>query len=620
MFLLTQSTHRMVIQYHPRIGHLYVPNQRARIPNERGGSYVVTNGQGFRSDLEFKKERGDKPRILFFGDSFTAGDGVSNAERYAELVGAELGAEVYNYAVSGTGTDQQLLIMEQMAEGASADLIVLCVYVENIERIKVSYRESLDRFTRQKVLVPKPFFTLDGDVLNLHNDPVPLERPNAEEVDKGQYQSTDVITNPVREWIIKPLSKHKDHPAVRTAREVVRERMPWLLPAFVRRTGFQPHKDYASAETPGWRLMEAILRRFVGKAGSRPVLIVPIPSHYFYHDALDPIYQPLFSRLEDPGRGVHVADITRPLTQLSWADRKRIPFKYDAHFSPFGHRQVARHIADAIRDKGLWARAQASAQASVPAKVESAPARIETSAPTQERPRRPTYVLGLSCFYHDSAACLIKDGEIVAAAEEERFTRVKNDKRFPHFASNYCLEEAGIQQHDLSAVVYYDNAPLTFERLLHTLAAVGPEGRDSWERILPSWLRFKLHIPQLIRRELKYDGLVLHEGHHRSHAASAFYPSPFERAAIVTVDGVGEWATGSIGVGNGREVKLLKEMRFPNSLGLLYSAFTQFTGFKVNSGEYKMMGLAPYGEPKYVDIILDKLVDLKEDGSLELNM
>jgi carbamoyltransferase len=236
------------------------------------------------------------------------------------------------------------------------------------------------------------------------------------------------------------------------------------------------------------------------------------------------------------------------------------------------------------------------------------------------RSQKPIYILGLSCFYHNSAACLIKDGEIVAAAEEERFTRVKNDRRFPHYAANYCLEEGGIHQQDLAAVVYYDNASLTFERVLHTQLTTGSQGEEAWLRVMPSWLQYKLHIPQLIRRYLHYDGLILQETHHRSHAASAFYPSPFERAAILTVDGVGEWATASIGIGNGSCMRLLKEMRFPHSLGLLYSAFTQFTGFKVNSGEYKMMGLAPYGEPKYVDTIYKHLVDLKKDGSVELNI
>ena len=214
----------------------------------------------------------------------------------------------------------------------------------------------------------------------------------------------------------------------------------------------------------------------------------------------------------------------------------------------------------------------------------------------------------------------MQDGEIVAAAEEERFTRIKNDRQFPHRAVNFCLEQAGIHQNELRAVVYYDNAFQTFERLIHTLAAVGDDSQDAWLRIMPPWIHYKLHLPTLIRRYLQYDGLIFQEVHHRSHAASAFYPSPFVHAAILTVDGVGEWATASISVGSDNQIQLLKEMRFPHSVGLLYSAFTQFTGFKVNSGEYKMMGMAPYGEPRYVERIYEHLVDLKEDGSVELNL
>ncbi len=257
-----------------------------------------------------------------------------------------------------------------------------------------------------------------------------------------------------------------------------------------------------------------------------------------------------------------------------------------------------------------------AARASAPAAAAPAP-----SPALPARTGKPTYILGISCFYHNSAAALIRDGEMVACAEEERFTRVKNDRRFPHNAINYCLEEAGISQHELAAVAFYDSSALTFERICHSLMAVEREAAESmWLKIMPSWLRMKLHFPKLVREFLGYEGPVLQGIHHRSHAASCFYPSPYERAAILTIDGVGEWATASIGRGEGRQIQLLKEMRFPNSLGLLYSAFTHFTGFKVNSGEYKMMGLAPYGEPIYAQQILDNIVDLKADGSVDLNL
>lgn len=229
-------------------------------------------------------------------------------------------------------------------------------------------------------------------------------------------------------------------------------------------------------------------------------------------------------------------------------------------------------------------------------------------------------ILGISCFYHDSAACFIRDGKIVAAAQEERFTRKKHDPRFPLNAINYCLEEAGIKIQDLDYLVYYDKPLLTFERLLMSYLTVAPKGLKSWLEAMPLWLGKKLYISKVIKQETGYEGDVLFTEHHEAHQASAFYPSPFNEAAILTVDGVGEWATASYGIGKGKDLKILKELHFPDSLGLLYSAFTFFTGFKVNSGEYKLMGLAPYGVPKYKDIILSELIDLKEDGSLRLNL
>jgi len=230
-------------------------------------------------------------------------------------------------------------------------------------------------------------------------------------------------------------------------------------------------------------------------------------------------------------------------------------------------------------------------------------------------------ILGISAFYHDSAACLIEDGEIVAAAQEERFTRKKHDHSFPAKAISYCLGAGGITAEQLDSVAFYDKPWLKFERLLETYLGFAPAGLPSFYRSMPLWLREKLWMEGLIRRELgDYEGEILFPEHHQSHAASAFYPSPFERAAVITSDGVGEWATASWGLGEGRTLELRQELRFPHSLGLLYSAFTYYTGFRVNSGEYKIMGLAPYGEPKYVDTILEHLVDLRDDGSFRLNM
>jgi carbamoyltransferase len=229
-------------------------------------------------------------------------------------------------------------------------------------------------------------------------------------------------------------------------------------------------------------------------------------------------------------------------------------------------------------------------------------------------------ILGISCFYHDSAACLVRDGKIIAAVQEERFTRKKHDPRFPRNAIKYCLEEAGITAKELNYMVYYDKPFLTFDRLLMSYLSVAPKGLRSWLQAMPLWLGQKLHIPNVIKRETGYDGEVLFTEHHEAHQASAYYPSPFNAAAILTIDGVGEWATASYGFGNGKDLTILKELHFPDSLGLLYSAFTYFTGFRVNSGEYKLMGLAPYGAPRYKDLILSEMLDLKEDGSIRLNL
>jgi carbamoyltransferase len=231
-------------------------------------------------------------------------------------------------------------------------------------------------------------------------------------------------------------------------------------------------------------------------------------------------------------------------------------------------------------------------------------------------------ILGISAFYHDSAAALVVDGRIVAAAQEERFTRIKHDHEFPTHAIDYCLAEAGLTPEQIDYVGFYDKPLLKFERLLETYLAYAPQGFRSFCEAMPLWLKQKLYLPREIRKGLhgRFSKRVVFTEHHESHAASAFFPSPFEEAAIVTLDGVGEWATASYGTGRGNKIELTHELRFPHSLGLLYSAFTYYTGFRVNSGEYKLMGLAPYGEPKYVDVIYQKLLDLKQDGSFRMDM
>jgi carbamoyltransferase len=233
-----------------------------------------------------------------------------------------------------------------------------------------------------------------------------------------------------------------------------------------------------------------------------------------------------------------------------------------------------------------------------------------------------TAILGISAFYHDSAAALVVDGKIVAAAQEERFTRKKHDAGFPNRAIEYCLEQSGLSVAELDHVAFYDKPMLKFERLLETYLSYGPVGFRSFVKAMPIWLKQKLYIPRELNAGLggQYKKQYIFTEHHESHAASAFFPSPFDEAAVMTLDGVGEWATTSFGVGRGNKLTLTHELRFPHSLGLLYSAFTYFTGFRVNSGEYKLMGLAPYGDPKYADVIIDNLLDIKDDGSFRMDM
>ena len=238
------------------------------------------------------------------------------------------------------------------------------------------------------------------------------------------------------------------------------------------------------------------------------------------------------------------------------------------------------------------------------------------------------YILGISAFYHDSAACLLKDGELIAAAQEERFTRKKHDAGFPRHAIEYCLKEAQIEASEIDNVVFYEKPFVKFERLLETYLAFAPKGFSSFTKSMPIWIKDKLFQKSALIKELKdtmgdkvdWQERLLFSEHHLSHAASAFYPSPFESAAVLTLDGVGEWTTTSLAVGKGRDLKVVKEIHFPHSLGLLYSAFTYYTGFRVNSGEYKVMGLAPYGVPKYADLIREKLITVAEDGSFQLDM
>ena len=606
MFLLQQNTHRMLIQHDADVGHRFVPSLRARLPNENGGYTVVTNSSGFRSDIEFEQAKRAKPRILMFGDSYTAGDNVCNADRYSDILSQNTNTEVYNYGVSGTGTDQNLLIARKFASDVEADLAVICVYIDSFHRIQVSYRPAIDRVTGKRVLVPKPWFELTENGLELRQVPVPIERKPDLRGDKSSNGKRN------DEWLDRLHSWYSGIPVLQQLREssLLSEPASRLITEVRRVRGQHPYPDILSEETPGWKLMRAILEQFVQELSPMPVVIFPIPTPDFYEVGMKPVYQPLFELLDDPERGVHVGDVSTDLISRSYDERSGFAHRVGGHFTRTANKIVADSMERFLKERDLLAindiRSTTTPRCTSP-----------QPTPTPEI----KYVLGISAFYHNSAAAILRDGQIIAAAEEERFTRVKNDRRFPINAINFCLEEAGIEQQQLTAVAFYDDSALTLERILQSLMAVDrSDAREMWDTIIPEWACNKLHFPRLVREHLKYEGPVLQGNHHRSHAASCFYPSPFESAAIMTIDGVGEWATATIGRGSGNQIEILKEMHFPNSLGLLYSAFTYFTGFKVNSGEYKMMGLAPYGRPIYADRIKKEIVDIKKDGSIQLNM
>jgi len=593
------KTFRQIFRYDKDIGHQFISNLNARIINENGGYYVRTNSLGFRSDIEFKTEKNNKSRILFFGDSNTASDGVSNNERFSELVGNHFNAEVYNYGLSGSGTDQQYLIWKKYAQNVKADLIVLCVLVENIERNKVAYRQTINPHTKKLTLTPKPYFDYVKNELVLKNSPVPRVEDNLLPKSNNMIQwsvpkGQEFIYSLVNLWrksnIFKPIRENFE--------ESLTKFRATLISNF-----YQPYPDYKKRNSKGFILTQKILNKFINDLSPTPVIILPIPTYHYYVDGAKPIYNNFFDFFENKEKKIFTCNILKNFKQLNLNQRKNLCFKKDkSHFSQFGHIKISDFLIKEIEKKNILINEKKN---------------IENKITTGSK--KPIYILGISAFYHDSAATLIKDGEIIASAQEERFSRVKNDRRFPSSAINFCLERASIQQTDLKAIVYYDNTSLTLERTLWSFLNTSPNSIKGWLKSMPAWVKYKFFIPQLIRSKLNYNGKIFQNLHHRSHAASAFFPSPFKRSAILTIDGVGEWATASIGQGDGNKIKVLKEMNYPNSLGLLYSAFTKFTGFKVNSGEYKMMGLAPYGNPIFYEIILKELIDLKKDGSIKIN-
>jgi len=590
---------RQLFKYNKDIGHSYVENLNTRVMHENGGYFLKTNSLGFRSDVEFKKKKGKKKRILIFGDSNTAGDGVGNSQRYSDLLGSHLDCEIFNYGLSGTGTDQQYLLFEKYAKDVQADLIILGIWVENIERNKARFRETMNFYNKNLGLTPKPYYILKKNKLELKNSPVPRFLGERKKINKQHVQWATPLNQTFLYKIKSLVTENRIY-------DYLYENYPRIIDSIrsvIISLFYHPHMNYIDLTSEGALVTQKIIEKFISSVKGTPFIIVPLPTYHFYFDGAKPVYRKLFQKFNNINQKVYVFDPLNDLKTLDYKTKKKISFTKDKfHFSPIGHKLISNFLKNKI------------SKFKILGKIKK-----RNIIPNLDKKNKENFILGLSAFYHDSAVSIIKNGEIIAAAQEERFTRIKNDKSFPSNAINYCLEEARIDINDLTAIVYYDNPNITFERILWSFIKSFPNNLNVWVKYMPEWINFKFSIPKLIRKKLKYEGKIFYNIHHRSHMASAFFPSPFKKAAILTIDGVGEWATASYGMGDGNKITMIEQMNFPNSLGLLYSAFTKFIGFKVNSGEYKMMGLAPYGEPIYENIILNNLVQINEDGSINID-
>lgn len=573
--LSKQLTHKTLIRYDENIGHLFVPNIIMRQPYSEKPYYVKTNNQGFRADFDYKKSKEtNELRIAFIGDSYTAGEGVANEMRFSDIVSKAFAAKSYNWGLSASGVDQQYLIYKDIASKFDHDVLVISPHIIDIYRNTIPARVSIEGQTGKEILVPKPYFTLENDQLIRHNYPVPIERKIVE----GFYGKENLVSP-------NEFSKKMFHKYV-----------PQRIKDKLLKIQSIEHKGYENENDPRWILMRSLLEAIIEKAGNIPIILAPLPYHQTHKN---PKYKDRFKNLAKKYKNVIFVDIQKKFKTIPNSDD--LDFPKDGHYSEFGNQVIADEIIRVIEQKGILKLKKQADQKIVPQK-------------------KASYILGISAFYHDAACALLKDGEIIAAAQEERFSRVKNDARFPVSAINYCLEEARINVDDLESIAFYDSPFSTLERIIASQITVYPKGGGIWKELFPKWVQTKMHIPDIIRSELNFKGQLHMTMHHLSHAASAFYPSPFSKSAILTIDGVGEWATATIAMGVDNEIKILKEMNFPHSVGLLYSAFTFYTGFKVNEGEYKLMGLAPYGEPTYVDLIKKEIVTIHDDGSITLNM
>ena len=555
------KTFRQIIRYDSQLGHTYVPNQHARLRYGNDGYFIETDARGFRNS---ESQLNEKKTILLIGDSFSAGDGVANESRFSDIIQETLDCRVVNLAVSGYGVDQQILAYEKYGKEIPHDCVIFAPHLDDLKRNLLEAREGIDKSTGKASLIPKPFFQIENGELTLKNVPVPLERSGVSETTEESNSNT--LFSRAKNYMSRRVLKNQLHP------------------------------EFADAKSPEWVLMHKLMERLISLVGERELLVSPIP----YYDSVTYKEEPFF--LEEFRKHtlerVHIVDLATPINTAHSVENDELFLSLCGHFTPKAHKLVADVLSKELQQT----------------------VSLSERKTTQKLSNRTdSFVLGISCFYHDSGAALLKNGQVIAAVQEERFTRIKHDKAFPGNAINYCLEEGNIGMNDLEAVVYYDYETWTIERVLHNSLAIGSKGDDFWKKAQKS-LYAKLKLPYIIRKETNYSGKIYKTQHHVSHAAGAFYLSPFDEAAILVIDGVGEWACSTIALGEGTKLKILAQQHYPHSLGLLYSALTYFCGFKVNSGEYKLMGLAPYGNPIYADTIKEHLVDIKDDGSIFLNL
>jgi carbamoyltransferase len=576
-----KTTFRQVIQYDKKLGHKFVPNQTACFKYGNGTYLIETDENGFRNKKN-KAEIG-KLKIVCLGDSFTAGDGVSNHHRFTDLLEQMYDCEIINLAVSGYGIDQQVLAYEEYGKDIEHDLVLFTPFIEDINRNLLSAREGIDRVTGKIVEIPKPYFVLENDALTLKNQPVPKKRKetNGQILGSGNISSHSKSKARIIAYRIK-----------KTVTNFPKEAKRWIRINVLNKTSYPQTEDINSA---AWKITKPIINRLKKLSNGKQLIIFPLPSmKMVQRGETSKHYINAFKTLEDDN--TRVFDLYHALKKEHRPKQETVFLNICWHFSQSGHQLVAHEIGSVLKlNYGVSSKKSITAE---DAKVR---------------------VLGISCFYHDSAACIIEDGKVIAAAQEERFTRVKHDKSFPLNAINYCLEACKIDINALTRIVYYDYETWTIERVLHNAFEIGEKREQFWNDAKKS-LSKKLFLPKIIRNRTGYRGEIEKCQHHVSHAAGAYYPSPFKDAAILVIDGVGEWACTTIAKGSGNNIEILQQQYYPHSIGLLYSAFTYYTGFKVNSGEYKLMGLAPYGKPVYRELILDKIVEVKEDGSIHLNM